>query len=268
MLAFVTRRPIAQQGTADDLVTRLGRFVDARRPGWSGRVRGASPAEIAELEAVAGLAAAGLRLPPSYRATLAFLGHDDGGLLASMQYRYGATRSISQLIDLHRELADEHDDACQPIILGSELGVYLAFELRRVDAHGESPVVGEGSSDVFAASWERLLFQHATLDGDHLEAEASWWGSVSPNRLAEALRIDGAASVAEVLAAVAVEHGLAPAWFGDDGHQYLARDEVAAWISTIHGLSFTVTGDAAPARTLAEALSRRFATGPLRSDFR
>jgi hypothetical protein len=254
------RVDLPEQGTADDLVPRLVRYVDGRRDGWSRSVRGATADEIAGLERASGLAAQGRRFPASYRHTLGLFGHDDAGLLASLQGAYGDHRTVRQLAALYAGLGAELDPL-QPIVLGCSIGDYLAFDMEDSDGDREPPVVHEGTHNPYAESWEKLVFQQAALRCDAWTAPEDWWASASPKALRSALARTGT-SVAAELDAVADARGLARAWFGDANHVYLSGAGPSVWASVEHGILFYVTGSEAPeVRGLAEELAVRFGAG-------
>lgn len=263
------RHPGAEEfpsaGTVADMTDRLDRFVAAYWPRWAQRVRGASEAEIAELEELSGLAARGRRYPDAYRRHLAFLGHDDGGLLHALHGAYGRQRTVGGLRDLYLELAECPDwiDPERPIVLGCDIGAFLSLDLR--PPHQEEPaVVHEGSGEVYAESWEKLLFRQATLTCRSGSAAVSLWASTSPRALAEALARQGAAGVVEVLSAFGAEHGFTPAWFNDSQHHCLSRDDMLVWASLEHAVALDVSGDdERTVRAFGERLAHAFGCASL-----
>jgi hypothetical protein len=231
-------------GAGGEFVDRLAGYVDTFWPGWRQRVRGASDAEIADLERLAGLTARGWRFPDTYRRYLEFCGHDDGGLLDSMEGRLGKLRTVDDLRRLYQGIAedpDERDHPRYPVVLGSEIGVFLALDLRP-PRRAEPAVISEGTKELFAESWEMAVFQHATLVRARQVLPVCLWTSASPEALAEALARRGASSAIEVLTAFAREHGFTPAWFNDAKHVCLARPDVLVWTGLSHAVFLVVAG--------------------------
>ncbi|MFE7046560.1 hypothetical protein ACFU9X_46540 [Streptomyces atratus] len=236
------------------MIDRLVEYVDSYCPGWSRRVKGAAEAEIAELEELCGLAALGWRYPEAYRRYLAFCGHDDDGLLEGLHGAYGFQRTVADLRGFYRDVDNEPWTAPEfPVVLLNSLYMPLSLDLRPsrcsepavVDGENpESPNLNTGieANEVYAESWEKLVFQNATLYGRSNTA-VTMWASTSPRALAEALALTRAATPVEVLSAFGTEHGLQPAWFNDSQHFCLSRADAMVWTSLSHGVLFHVTGD-------------------------
>lgn len=249
-------------GSVNDLTDRLTVYVDAFRPGWSQRVRGADEAEIVELEQLSGLAAHGLRYPDVYRRHLKLCGHDDDGLLDSLHGRMGKLRTVNQLRELYQAMAEHPEDWSGPhlpVVLGSEIGTYLAFDLQ--SSHQSQPaVVSEDTKRTYADSWEKLVFQHTALIRARETMQVSIEASTSPEALAEALARRGTSSAAEVLTTFATEHGFTPAWFNDTQHICLTRPGTLIWTSLSHAVFLVIAGNAEPAvHQLGEHLTSAFA---------
>ena len=191
---------------------------------------GASDAEIAELERRSG----GVRHPDAYRRFLALCGHDDDGLLDTLDGRLGKIRTVGRLLDLYEEDPDDWTDSGRPVVLGSEIGIYLAFDRLRGHGEGLRRVVGEAG----LAARRRgpcACGLSCVLLVVHL-AGGPGGGRSDRSR--------------EMLTAFAAEHGLTPAWFGDERHVCLAGPGTLLWAGLTHAVFMVVAGD-------DEALVRR-----------
>ncbi|MFD9435262.1 hypothetical protein [Streptomyces sp. NPDC060002] len=225
------------------MIDRLAEYVDSYRPGWSRRVKGAAEAEIADLEELCGLAALGWRYPEAYRRYLAFCGHDDDGLLEGMHGAYGFQRTVADLRGFYDDVDNEPWTAPEfPVVLINTLHMPLSLDLRPSRCSEPAVVDGENPDGVYAESWEKLVFQNATLYGRSNTA-VTMWASTSPRALAEALARTRAATPVEVLSAFGTEHDLQPAWFNDSQHFCMSRADAMVWTSLSHGALFHVTGD-------------------------
>lgn len=259
---------LPDEGTATDLAERLARYVDSRQPGWSTRVRGATEQEIVALERSLFREGAPLRFPASFRSTLRLFGHDDDGLYRRLEYTYGTVRTVAQLGELYADLAEEDGHSFgpeQPPILGSNLGDYLVFELRGWDGLREPVVHFEDSENVFAKSWEALVFQHAALELDLRTAEHASWTSATPEALVRALGCTPGERVTRSIEAVdtfAREHGLQSAWFSDRTHRILVGPDVSIWVGLLHAIKIYVSGPEQIAHELAKELAAVFGAYP------
>ncbi|MET9663725.1 hypothetical protein [Streptomyces sp. NPDC006510] len=225
------------------MTDRLIEYVDSYRPGWSRRAKGATEAEIAELEELCGLAALCWHYPEAYRRYLAFCGHDDNGLLKSLEGTYGFQRTVADLREFYRDTDNEPwTDPEYPVVLLNTLYMPLSLDLRPSMRSEPAVVDGENPDRVYAESWEKLVFQNATWHA-RSAAAVTMWASASPHSLAGALARTRAATAVEVLSAFGAEHGLQPAWFNDSQHLCLSRADVMVLANLSHGVNFNVTGD-------------------------
>jgi hypothetical protein len=254
---------VPPEGTSEDLAERLRGYVERYRPGWSRRVRGVTDGELAELEALAGLTDRGWRYPDSFRRHLALCGHDDDGLLGRLCGTYGTYRTFGHLRDCYREQEGGEFDPRYPLVLGNSVGCWLAVDVQppRPD---EPPVLYEDTDQVYAGSWERLLFQHVAAECGIATLAVSGWASASRRTADAALTGAGFTGSRVAFTAVTADLGLEPGWFNDDQHFCAFGPDLAVWSVHDIGVMFYVSGPSeAAVRRIAAPLIDATGAGPL-----
>ena len=140
--------------SVDDLI----RYVIRYKPDYQQTIRGASDAEIAELEQLVGR-----ELPPHYRQYLERMGHNDGGL----EFGQGGYTDVAPIIQLYRESISTDEIEIPPNCLAiSWGGVGVSFDeiCLEFGPPENARVLFTGADEVlalYAATFTGLLFRMA-----------------------------------------------------------------------------------------------------------
>ncbi|WKB53296.1 SMI1/KNR4 family protein [Eleftheria terrae] len=242
----------------ETLFERLADYVSRSDPQWRRTIRGASSEDLARLTQMSGLQDLGRQYPPSYLIYAQHLGQDDGGLIAPPL----SHRSIDWLLGLYEEAEQfEYDEMSPeaPLVGSFETGDQLSLDFR--DGSSGEPAVyvtsyGEFIS-FYAESWEKLLFQHASLRAQRRQFPVTLSFSASQAGLRSALGSRGG-SAAEVLSQLAEQEGLMPAWFNDRAHFCAAASDVQVWTKLPEEGGIVIVASGA-ARERVDGMAQRLA---------
>src|SRR5262245_13634576 len=172
-------------------------------PDFPGRIRGATPQQLAELEQLSGIP-----LPRSYTAFLLKMGVDDGGVNLTVD----GTTNIKEMIAYYRSelLTRERELPGQCILTG--VGAVSVPDIG-LDCRGpgDPPVMftdGDEYAGLYAETLEKLLFNSAF---SKYRLALFPWEAFYAASFASLGRRD----VSGTARAVAAECGFEPAWFSD-----------------------------------------------------
>ena len=178
-------------------------YVTSFAPEFPRYIRGASPAQIAELERLAGR-----ELPPSYKNFLAAMGENDGGL----SLLFDGTMNIEDVLAYYREeiITGIFPPPPDAILIGIE-GVSTPSIALDCRAPGEPPVMfvdGQKYTNLFAGSLDKLLFN--TAFSKYVLSRFPW----EVNYVASFNAV-GKRDLTPIMPDLARECGLQPLWFSD-----------------------------------------------------